>query len=70
MASEHRLVVRAAGKQLDLLRGEAFRIAKASQLGWSTDRADVGTLFCFEDAKAKNEFAVVCYNFGVPSKDI
>ena len=70
MANEHCLIIRAAGRQLDLLRGEAFRIAKANQIGWSTDRADVGTRFCFEDAKAKNEFAVVCDNFGIPSKDV
>ncbi|MET4719250.1 hypothetical protein ABIF63_003356 [Bradyrhizobium japonicum] len=68
MVKEHCLIVHAAGKQLDLLRGEASRIAKVSQLGWSTDRAETGTRFCFEDAKAKNEFAVLCDNFGVASK--
>lgn len=69
MANEHCLIVRAAGRQLDLLRGEASRIAKASQAGWSTDKAEVGTRFCFEDAKAKKEFALVCDNFGIASND-
>ncbi|QOG23013.1 hypothetical protein [Bradyrhizobium sp. SEMIA] len=69
MANNHCLIVRAAGKQMDLLRGEVSRIAIASQLGWSTDRAEIGTRFCFEDAKPKNEFAVICDNFGVASKD-
>jgi hypothetical protein len=43
---------------LDLLRGEAARIAKGSKLGWCADRADIGTRFCFEDAKAKDAFAL------------
>lgn len=60
MADEHCLTVPAAGKKLDLLRGEAFRIAKEHQQAWSTDRAEAGTRFCFQDAKAKNAFAVVC----------
>lgn len=69
MAQENCLIVRAAGKQLDLLRGEASRIAKESNLGWWTDRAEVGTRFCFEDAKAKDSFALACDGFGVPCQD-
>ncbi|WP_128918555.1 hypothetical protein [Bradyrhizobium nanningense] len=69
MSKEHCLIVHAAGRQLDLLRGEASRLAKESKLGWSTDRADVGTRFCFEDAEAKKAFAIVCDNFGVFSKE-
>ena len=53
MAKENCLIVQAAGKQLDLLRGEASRIAKGSKIDWWIDRADAGTRFCFEDAKAK-----------------
>jgi len=37
------LIVRAAGRQLDLLRGEASRVAKGSNLGWWVDQAQVGT---------------------------
>jgi hypothetical protein len=62
---EHCLIVRAVGRQLDLLRGEASRLAKGSKLGWWTDRAEVGTRFCFEDKDAKNAFALVCENFGI-----
>ncbi|WP_092229275.1 hypothetical protein [Bradyrhizobium sp. Gha] len=69
MSIEHCLIVHAAGRQLDLLRGEASRLVKGSKLGWSTDRADVGTRFCFEDAEVKKAFAIVCDNFGVFSKE-
>ncbi|WFU79166.1 hypothetical protein QA645_32235 [Bradyrhizobium sp. CIAT3101] len=69
MSKDHCLIVRAAGRQLDLLRGEAARIANGSKLGWWTDRAVIGTRFCFEDAKAKEAFALTCDNFGVPCSD-
>jgi hypothetical protein len=54
---------------LDLLRGEAARIAKGSKLGWWTDRADIGTRFCFEDAKAREAFALTCDGFGIRCRD-
>ncbi|WP_247338155.1 hypothetical protein [Bradyrhizobium sp. CW4] len=63
------LIVRAAGRQLDLLRGEASRIAKSNKVDWWIDRAEVGTRFCFEDAKAKESFALTCDNFGIPCQD-
>lgn len=47
------LIVHAAGRRLDLLRGDASRIAKGHKVDWWIDRADVGTRFCFENAKAK-----------------
>lgn len=69
MTKESCLVVHAAGRQLDLLRGEAARIAKGSKLGWWTDRADIGTRFCFEDAKAREAFALTCDGFGIRCRD-
>jgi hypothetical protein len=69
MPKNYCLVVRAAGRQLDLLRGEASRIAKGNKVDWWIDRADGGTLFCFEDAKAKDAFALTCDNFGVACRD-
>ncbi|MBH5372758.1 hypothetical protein [Bradyrhizobium glycinis] len=69
MPKENCLIVRAAGKQLDLLRGEAARIAKAANVGWWTDRAEVGTRFCFEDAEAKNSFALICDSFNIASRE-
>lgn len=69
MSNEHCLIVRAAGKQLDLLRGEASRIAKGAQAGWWTDRAEVGTKFCFEDVKARDTFALACDSFGITRRE-
>lgn len=63
------LIVRAAGRQLDLLRGEASRIAKGGNGDWWIDQAEVGTRFCFEDKKAKESFALACDNFGIPCQD-
>ncbi|BAR53470.1 hypothetical protein NK6_282 [Bradyrhizobium diazoefficiens] len=54
---------------MDLLRGEASRIAKGSKIDWWIDRADAGTRFCFEDAKAKEIFASTCGSFGIPCRD-
>ncbi len=53
MTKENCLIVHAAGKQLDLLRGEASRIAKGSKVDWSIDRADVGTRFCLKMRRQK-----------------
>ncbi|MBR0950715.1 hypothetical protein [Bradyrhizobium canariense] len=69
MTKENCLIVHVAGKKLDLLRGEASRIAKDCKIDWWIDRADVGTRFCFEDAKAKETFALTCDDFGVPCRD-
>jgi hypothetical protein len=69
MPNEHCMIVHAAGRQLDLLRGEASRIAKGKQISWWTDRAEVGTRFCFEDVAAKEAFAVTCDNFGIRCRD-
>lgn len=69
MQKENCLVIRAAGRQLDLLRGEAFRIAKSKNVNWWTDRAEIGTRFCFEDAMAKEAFALVCTDLGIPCRD-
>ena len=69
MPTENCLIVFAAGRRLDLLRGEASRIAKENKVGWHTDRADRGTRFCFEDAKAKDAFARTCDNFDISCRD-
>ncbi|WP_347336763.1 hypothetical protein [Bradyrhizobium neotropicale] len=62
------MIVFAAGRQLDLLRGEASRIAKENKVDWHIDRADIGMCFCFEDAKAKDAFALTCDNLGISSR--
>jgi hypothetical protein len=69
MSQEYCLIVLAAGKRLDLLRGEASRIANESNADWWSDRGDTGTRFCFVSAKAKEAFALTCHNFGISSRD-
>jgi hypothetical protein len=60
------LIVRASGRKLDQLRGDASRIAKGNKVDWWIEQADKGTRFCFEDAEAKKSFASICENFAVP----
>ena len=69
MAKENCLIVHAAGKQLDLLRGEASRIAKENTVDWWSDRVEIGTRFCFADAKTKEAFAITCDSFGISCRD-
>ncbi|MGY8680637.1 hypothetical protein Q2941_22970 [Bradyrhizobium sp. UFLA05-153] len=38
-------------------------------MDWHIDCADIGTRFCFEDAKAKEAFALTCDNFGISCRD-
>lgn len=69
MPKENCLIVVAAGRQLDLLRGEASRIATGAKADWWIDRAEVGARFCFEDAKAKESFALTCDSLGILCRD-
>lgn len=69
MLKENCLIVLAAGKKLDLLRGEASRIAKETNADWWTDRAETGTRFCFVNAKAKEAFATTCDNFEIACRE-
>ena len=60
------VIVRAYGRQLDELRGEASRIARGSKLDWWIEYGDAGTHFCFEDIEAKKAFTSICKNFAIP----
>ncbi|MCK1299613.1 hypothetical protein IVB33_18945 [Bradyrhizobium sp. 24] len=60
MAKENCLIVVSAGKKLDLLRSEAFRIAKENNADWWSERVDLGTRFCFVSVDAKKAFALTC----------
>jgi len=40
-------------EQLDLLRGEAFRIAKGNKVDWRIDRTDVGRSFALKTQRPK-----------------
>jgi hypothetical protein len=59
------LLVRAYGKQLDQLRGEASRVARSCKVDWWVESAGKGTKFCFEDSESKASFASVCKNLNI-----
>src|SRR3954453_10147769 len=63
------VIVRAYGRQLDQLRGEASRISRANKIGWWIEREVQGARFCFEDAEAKRAFVSICENIGVSHID-
>jgi hypothetical protein len=52
------VVVRAQGKVLDYLRGEAYRVSREAKTDWYAEPSDLGTAFCFEDAKARARFGM------------
>jgi hypothetical protein len=54
------VVVRAQGKVLDYLRGEAYRVSHEAKTDWYAEPNDLGTAFCFEDAKARARFCSIC----------
>jgi hypothetical protein len=60
------LKVRASGRQLDLLRGEASRISRGNKVDWWVERGEEGAQFCFENADARKAFASICKNFAIP----
>ncbi|MCK1455334.1 hypothetical protein IVB36_31850 [Bradyrhizobium sp. 35] len=63
------VIVRAHGRQLDVLREEASRIARAAKIDWSIERADEGAHFCFENVEAKKAFVTICKHFDMPHRD-
>lgn len=70
MKYESCLIVRAPpGRQLDSLRGAASRVAKANDVNWYADRADIGTRFCFDSDSAKAAFALICDEIGISYED-
>ncbi len=63
------VIVRAHGRQLDQLRGEASRISRANKIDWWIERDVRGTRFYFEDAETKRAFVSICENVGVSHFD-
>lgn len=51
------------------LDARSFSAQHSKQINWWTDRAEVGTRFCFEDVAAKETFAITCDNFGIRRRD-
>jgi hypothetical protein len=59
------VIVKAYGKQLDELRGEASRISRGRKVDWSVEAVDRGVRFCFDDSESKASFVSVCENLGL-----
>ncbi len=63
------VIVLAHGKQLDHLREEASRIARASKIDWTIERGDEGAHFFFENTEAKTAFVAICKSFAIPHRE-
>lgn len=53
-------VVQARGKELDYLRGEAFRVAQDARTDWYAEPGNFGTAFYFETADVRTRFCAIC----------
>jgi hypothetical protein len=60
------VVVQANGKELDYLRGEAYRVSRDEKL--------IGTLsqetFCFEDANVRTRFCAICVRPNIRANEV
>ena len=54
------VVVHAVGKELDSLRGEAYRVSRDARGDWYAERRKSGIAFCFESADARSRFCAIC----------
>ena len=54
------VVVHAVGKELDSLRGEAYRVSRDARGDWYAERRKSGIAFCFESADARGRFCAIC----------
>lgn len=66
---ENCVIVRAYGRLLDQLRGEASRVSRGNRVDWWIERHDQGTRFCFEDAESKKAFASICENLAISYRE-
>jgi hypothetical protein len=54
------VVVQAHGRELDRLRGEAYRVSRDARADWYVEPRSSGTAFCFENADVRTRFCAVC----------
>ena len=54
------VVIEIRGKELDQLRGEAYRVARDAKTDWNVEPRDTGTAFCFENADVRDRFCSIC----------
>jgi hypothetical protein len=60
------VLVRAVGRELDNLRGEASRIARQYQTEWCAEPRPSGTAFCFDNEKVRAIFLAYCAKYDIP----
>jgi hypothetical protein len=53
------VVIEIRGKELDQLRGEAYRVARDAKTDWYVEPRDTGTAFCFENADVRDRFCSI-----------
>ena len=66
------VVVQAHGKELDYLRGEAYRVARDARTDWCAEPRKLGTAFCFENADVRRTdrlFAGLHRRYGSSDRD-
>jgi hypothetical protein len=63
------VVVKAYGRQLDELRGEASRISRDRKVDWSIEAVEKGARFGFDDTESKASFISFCRNLGLSYAD-
>lgn len=59
------VIVRARGKELDQLRGVAYRVSRDAKTDWVAEPRDSGTAFWFENGDARTRFCAFCVNESV-----
>jgi hypothetical protein len=63
--SNHCVMVRAAGRELDSLREAASSTAREYGSDWYAERRAEGTAFCFENAHVKTLFEAHCAKYNI-----
>ena len=56
------VIVQTRGKELDQLRGVAYRVSRDAKTDWFAEARDSGTAFCFENADVRTRFCAICTN--------
>jgi hypothetical protein len=54
------VVVKAHGKELDQLRGVAYRVSRDARTDWYAEPRESGTAFCFENVDVRTRFCAIC----------
>jgi hypothetical protein len=67
--SNHCVLVRLVGRDLDSLRAEASRFAREFQTDWYAEPQSGGTAFCFDNSHVSTVFRAYCAKYAIPCED-